>query len=159
MKVYVVTSGCYSDYGIDKVFTDRAKAEEFCEWHTGWNGDSSRIEEYETEDDLVVDKYYKIEIEYLWYDNGAFEPSFVFTKCTYKGDRFTWYEEGKDRYGYFYELTLYRYVSAENLDEEFYTNKYKKAVYDFAAIIKAQKAEGATEKDILELLEGMSDDE
>lgn len=156
MKVYVVTSGCYSDYGIDKVFTDRAKAEEFCEWHTGWNGDSSRIEEYETEDDLAVDKYYKIKINYEWYnDCGELDPSFGFTKCTYKEPKQTWYYEGKD----YFELTLYRSVSAQNWDQEFYTNKYTKVIYDLAAIAKQKRAEGATEWDIQKLFEGMDDNE
>ena len=27
MKVYVVTSGCYSDYGIDEIFLDKKLAE------------------------------------------------------------------------------------------------------------------------------------
>ena len=29
MKIYVVTSGCYSDYGIDAVFVDKKEAAKF----------------------------------------------------------------------------------------------------------------------------------
>lgn len=151
MKVYVVTSGSYSDYGIDKVFTDRAKAEEFCEWNTGWIGDSSRIEEYETEDDLIVDKYYEIKVEYTWYDNGGFEPSYRITKYAHENKEYTWYDEGDDRHGHYYKLTLYRCVGAQNWNEEFYVNKFKKAVYDLAAIVKMRKLEGFSKRNIQEL--------
>jgi len=54
MKVYIVTSGCYSDYSIDAVFTDRKKAEMYCAIH---NVEDQDIEEWETEDDsITVDK-------------------------------------------------------------------------------------------------------
>lgn len=54
MKVYIVTSGCYSDYSIDAVFTDRKKAEMYCAIH---NEEDQDIEEWETEDDsITVDK-------------------------------------------------------------------------------------------------------
>ena len=42
MKVYVITSGEYSDYGIDAVFTDKALAEEYAD-----RNPSRRIETYE----------------------------------------------------------------------------------------------------------------
>lgn len=42
MKVYVITSGEYSDYGIDAVFTDKTLAEEYAD-----RNPSRRIETYE----------------------------------------------------------------------------------------------------------------
>ena len=42
MKVYVITSGEYSDYGIDAVFTDKSLAEEYVD-----RNPSRRIETYE----------------------------------------------------------------------------------------------------------------
>ena len=42
MKVYVITSGEYSDYGIDAVFTDKSLAEEYAD-----RNPSRRIETYE----------------------------------------------------------------------------------------------------------------
>ena len=48
MKIYVVTAGSYSDYRIEKVFTDKAKAEEYAEWLY----ESNPVKEYETEDYL-----------------------------------------------------------------------------------------------------------
>lgn len=50
MKVYVVTSGCYSDYSIVGVFTKRALARRYVDAHGGDSGDN-RIEVYETDPD------------------------------------------------------------------------------------------------------------
>lgn len=55
MKIYIVTSGCYSDYGIDAVFLDEKEAEKYIatknkedSWH-----DNYGIEEYETQDGKI----------------------------------------------------------------------------------------------------------
>ena len=55
MKIYIVTSGCYSDYGIDAVFLDEKEAEKYIAtknkedpWH-----DNYGIEEYETQDGKI----------------------------------------------------------------------------------------------------------
>jgi hypothetical protein len=44
MTIYVVTSGEYSDYGIDEVFTDKKQAELYCVVHKG-----CRIEKYKAD--------------------------------------------------------------------------------------------------------------
>lgn len=147
MKIYVVTSGCYSDYYIDKVFTDKNKAEEFVEWH-GWY-DDSRIEEYETEDNLVVDKYYRINISARVYPNGILGPDIRVAK-----------ERVINKYNYlsvydgYYKISLHRSIPAENWDEEFYTKKYTKALYDMISIIKYHKENGVSMYDIQKLIEG-----
>lgn len=46
-KLFVVTHGCYSDYGIEAVFDDRALAERYCEGSDDSDGYGSRIEEFE----------------------------------------------------------------------------------------------------------------
>lgn len=53
MKIYVVTSGEYSSYGIEQVFLDKKKAEIYCAAH---NTDYTyyEVEEYETYDDHIV---------------------------------------------------------------------------------------------------------
>ena len=55
MKIYVVTSGEYSEYGIDSVFIDKHKAEIYCAENNkseyGYN--DYRIEEYESEDENI----------------------------------------------------------------------------------------------------------
>lgn len=54
--VYVVTSGKYSDYGIEAVFLDKEKAEQYVEIANVGEYDpydESRIEEYESDQDFV----------------------------------------------------------------------------------------------------------
>ena len=53
-KVYIVTSGEYSEYYIDAVFSTRKKAEEFVDY----NGPSFEIEEYEM--DVPFEKSVKL---------------------------------------------------------------------------------------------------
>ena len=48
MNVYIVTDGCYSDYSIQKVFSNREAAEEYKKWHRCDND----IEEYEVFDSM-----------------------------------------------------------------------------------------------------------
>lgn len=58
MKIYVVTSGCYSDYGIDAVFVDKKEAAKFAavknksDSYTTYRIES-RIESYETADGKI----------------------------------------------------------------------------------------------------------
>lgn len=153
MKVYVVTAGAYSDYRIKKIFIDKAKAEEYKEWLP----DANDIEEYETEDNLVMNKYYKIVVSYRVNDNGLDESPYVgITKCL-----------AADIYGnsthyaeyYFsrcFVLNIVRFIPEQNWNEEFYKNKYTKAIYDLAAIAKYKKQEGFSEKDINMLFNGMT---
>ena len=63
MKVYVVTSGCYSEYQIEAVFTDYTKARIYA------NLDSSRtIEEYEA-DQVGIDSVNDSELRFsVWYE-------------------------------------------------------------------------------------------
>ena len=61
MKVYIVTSGEYSDYRIEKVFTDRESARLYALTHFG-RYDYAEVEEYDTEDEYSVDaKYFKVD--------------------------------------------------------------------------------------------------
>ena len=57
MIVYIVTDGCYSDYHICAVFTDKLKAEQYAALH-GYD----YVEEYETDKPLIdgnVEVYYQ----------------------------------------------------------------------------------------------------
>ena len=47
-KVYVVTSGCYSDYGIVQVFSTKELADDFCDRYD----DDYRVEEYELDGEM-----------------------------------------------------------------------------------------------------------
>lgn len=46
MKIYIVTDGCYSDYGIRAVFTDKALAEKYM---AAYSFDEPQIEEFDTD--------------------------------------------------------------------------------------------------------------
>lgn len=55
-KIYVVTSGSYSDYGIERVFKDKRKAEIYCATRNTQSDLISikhRIEEYEIADEKI----------------------------------------------------------------------------------------------------------
>lgn len=52
MKIYVITSGCYSDYHIDAVTDDKEKAE-FLKLKFSNERDPANIEEYDTDEYLV----------------------------------------------------------------------------------------------------------
>ena len=49
MKVYVCTSGCYSDYCIHRVFLDKDVADKYKQMLY----DGNDVEEYETDDELI----------------------------------------------------------------------------------------------------------
>ena len=84
MKIYVVTSGCYSDYGIDAVFVDKKEAAKFTAVkNKSDNYTTYRIESYETADGkidignnivgfeysaFVKDDYFMNETLYVSYD-------------------------------------------------------------------------------------------
>lgn len=63
-KVYVVTSGSYSDYGIDRIFLNKEKAETYHELIKRTHYDVNDIEEYDLSDDEVFTPYYYIEFVY-----------------------------------------------------------------------------------------------
>ena len=74
-KVYIVTSGDYSDYSIDSVFSSREAAEKRCAvWKQEKLWDEPIIEEYELEDgsNVVVEPVYKAMVFdqcYLFYQD------------------------------------------------------------------------------------------
>ena len=65
MKIYVVTSGCYSDYGIRGVFLDKEKAELYCKYHSGCY-DDFRVEEYDTADEYEPEE--KLILVKAWFN-------------------------------------------------------------------------------------------
>lgn len=74
MKIYIVTSGSYSDYSIEAVFTDKEKARDFCRFNNhdadpgyctldehgdiDWESDQCvseyRVEVWETDEEIVT---------------------------------------------------------------------------------------------------------
>lgn len=59
MKIYVITKGCYSDYHICTVTTNKEEAETLAETFTD-RYDTATIEEYDTENNAEIIKYKKV---------------------------------------------------------------------------------------------------
>lgn len=55
MKIYVVTSGCYSDYHIEAIFTDYKKAINYANFNSERN-----VETYETKSKFSFPKYIRV---------------------------------------------------------------------------------------------------
>lgn len=79
MKVYLVTTGSYSDYSIRGVFLDKALAEKLVRYlhnDAGYSDDQPSIEEHEA-DEPVPDK-----LGWLVWSNGGVEVAQVFRTTT-----------------------------------------------------------------------------
>ena len=146
MKVYIVTDGCYSDYSIQKVFSNKPAAEEYKKWHNLGN----EVEEYELYDDSFADEIgeravlirvqgtiYPEAVEDITYE---IRPNIIYEQYLRRG---VGIQPIINKPGVF-KLYLYHYIPADKWDEEKYKNKFTKALYDYAAMAKAMLAEGAT---------------
>lgn len=151
MKIYIVTRGSYEDYYIDKVFTDKYKAEEYRKWCN----DANDLEVYETEDNCQYEKYYGIYINYIVRDKGKNpEPKiqiekYIDTQAPKNYTKIIDYHS----FGYdYFTVIMSRYVPAENWSEDFYINKYTKTIYDVAKMVIQKLREEFTERQINEIL-------
>ena len=124
MKVYIVTSGTYSDYMIRGVFLNKDKAEEYREWLY----DANEIEEYDTSDDIQINKLYHIYIELKWYPDKQEKLS-----CYIKKDVNTHNFQTYTNYGSWEQISLSRTINENNYDEEYWKNKFIKVAYDLKA--------------------------
>lgn len=146
MKVYIVTSGTYSDYRIERVFLDKNKAEKYKEWLT----DSNDVEEYDTSDDDIVQKQYKVRVVLKWYTNKEEELIARSWKDCESDSNYNYYAN----YGNIWEeLAVVRTVNADNYDEQYWKDKLTKFIYDLRAYVNQLKAEGFNEKFIKDAIE------
>lgn len=97
-KIYIVTSGDYSDYSINAVFSTKEKAEEYVQQH----GTDYRVEDYDIDEE--VKKETKIWCVKMRFDN------FEVSDCVGGG----WLSQRKDTFEYFFDywarigyITLY----------------------------------------------------
>ena len=141
MKVYVVTSGEYSDYMIRKIFLDEDKAEEYRKWLPN----SNDIEEYDTSDDDVIDKQYKIRVDLKWYPNKKEELNARSWKDCESDYNYNCYDNYNDIWE---KLIVVRTVNADNYDEQYWKDKLTKHIYDLKANVEYLKTEGLDEKQI-----------
>lgn len=76
-KVYIVTSGEYSDYGIDRVFSTEEKAKEWVKVITSMYGGNYDIEQYELDAPIPERKEYMFFEAYIK-DNVIVKSNFLF---------------------------------------------------------------------------------
>lgn len=139
MKVYVVTSGSYSDYSINRVFLDKEKAEKYVDMC-----EDSEIEEYETDDDKEINEIKYVRIYYGVEPNQL--PKYQFHLI--KTNTLDKSEENIKHTSYFCyssnreSLSICRIIKQLNYNEEDLKNKYEKVCQDLYAQIKYQKSQG-----------------
>ena len=149
MKVYVVTEGSYSDYAIEKVFSNKQAAEEFKKWRRIQND----IEEWEVYDEPFDnqdgEKVMFIRIQGTVYPEAVVDLSYEIRPDLLRSD---WASRGAGIHAVpksgVFAIYCYRYIPADKWDEEKYKDLLTKVLYDYAGIVKAMSAEGASVKDI-----------
>jgi hypothetical protein len=153
VKIYVVTTGSYSDYGIHSVFLDKEKALQCISLLK----DSNNIEEYESSDEIKQRCVSEFHI-YAELNNGNLECKVYYNKT----DPFDDYDY-KDRTivvilvweNNKLHLSMDRFVYDENMTYEkieFYTNKFEKAGQDMWYIIQQKLSEGYNLDQINEMI-------
>ena len=145
MKVYIVTDGEYSDYTIEKVFSNRHAAEEYKKWHNIYN----EIEEYDVQEEPFTDTEEKVMCVNVY--GHAYPEAIVDIKYNIRHDTISSDTVRKAIHigscrpdGLEFLIGLF-YCVPENLwDEEKYKAKFTKALYDYTALTKSMFADGAT---------------
>ena len=147
MKVYIVTDGSYSEYMIEKVFSNRPAAEEYKKWHNITND----IEEYEIYDEPFAkedgERAMTIRVQGIVYPEAVVDikydirPTMICEGAITRGS-------GVSKLGHHgseaFDIYIYRSIPADKWDEDNYKDKFTKALYDLAAIAKSMFADGAT---------------
>lgn len=97
-KIYIVTSGDYSDYTIDAVFSTKEKAEEYIQQH----GMDYRVEDYDIDEE--VKKETKIWSIKMRFDNFEVSECIGDGWCSHRKDTFDYDFDNWAKIGY---ITLY----------------------------------------------------
>ena len=150
MKVYIVTDGCYSDYTIQKVFSNLPAAEEYKKWHNITND----IEEYEIHDE-PFGEYDGEKSMFIRVQGTVYPEAVVDIKYQIRPDMVN--EDYKSTRGCgisdyqksgVFTIYNYHYVPVDKWDEKKYKDKLTKALYNLAYIAKAMFMEGAAVYDV-----------
>lgn len=147
MKVFVVTSGCYSDYTIERLFSNRSAAEEYKKWHDIRN----EIEELDVYDEPFIkedgEQAMLIRVQGTVYPEAVVNIR-VETRHTMIHDYTKTHGAGITRMNYgpdrSFTIYTYRSVPISIWDEEKWKAKMTKYLYDLAAMTKSMFAEGAS---------------
>lgn len=149
MKVYIVTSGEYSDYMIRKVFLDKDKAEKYKEWLPN----SNDVEEYDTSDDDIINESYRIRIDLKWYPNKEEKLIARSWKDCESDLNYNIYYDYSNYGDMGEELSVVRTVDLDNYSEQYWKDKFTKFIYDLRAYVNQLKSEGFNEKFIRDAIE------
>ncbi len=147
MKVFVVTSGYYSDYTIEKLFSNRPAAEEYRKWH----GIHNEVEEFDVYDEPFTtedgERAMLIRVQGTVYPEAVVNIRFE-TRHTMIHSYTTTCGAGISRRGRgpdnSFDLHVYRCVPIDLWDEEQWKAKMTKTLYDQVAVAKSMFAEGAS---------------
>lgn len=161
-KVYIVTSGTYSDYTIDRVFLDKEKAERYIKLCDNHYWDTPQIEEFETDDDKSIDEIKYVRGVYAKNQGSNFrgkEMDVSIMRSNNLDDKEqnikrNWFHKS---YSGGYSLTIQRVIHGD-FDEEKIIKKYEKALYDMMAQIEYLMSTGWDERMIEEWFEEKSDE-
>lgn len=130
--VYIVTSGCYSDYSIDAVFKDKAKAEFYCKCHT-----DCEIEEWNLSDGDTFTPFNHVSIIFSIRQDRDLRDNYFNFKCSAIEDS-KFYLKNRDSVSVYakdwIEIALHRRLP-NNYDEEKIKAKYTKVFQDLRAEI------------------------
>ena len=153
-KVYVVTTGEYSDYHIERVFLNRAKAETYAqivrETDDYWYANSVCVNEYDTSDDIIISKRWCVDFRYFIPDSNVTGGLYY-----YHIDIEPYVEEDNHirhctrYYGNMIELKRTLNSNPGDADKEKLAAKYLKICEDLYAKIEYELANGADECDVL----------
>lgn len=130
--VYIVTSGEYSNYGIEAVFKDKLKAQTYCKCH-----EDCGIEEYYFNDDKIYTMFNVVKIPFEVRSNKDDRISFIFECLSEEDNRWESQDRGYSTvisYDYF-SFTIVKRIP-DNYDEEAIKKKYTKVCYDLKTEIQ-----------------------
>lgn len=155
-KIYIVTSGEYSDYGIEKVFLDETKARNYAKYHQAeaWGG--MRVEEYEFADEgyeLVTSGYWCVTTRIKACRNRGSSPFFTKFMPTTTTDMEARENGSKTLFLLQDDLTMIvtRYFP-ESTEEEEAKAKAEKIAYDILAEINSHIVEGEDAEEVIDLM-------
>jgi hypothetical protein len=158
MKIYIVTAGEYSDYHIVRVFLDKEKAERYISL-CGNHYDEPVIEEYETDDDSIIEEINFIRAEFIKTKNES-KVNIQIKKSNTLDDN---EEKINGNWFWYYETLNQKQLIIERVlkngyDEKRLKEKYKKVCYDLMTKIESLiEIEGWTNKMIQEWLNQNAD--
>lgn len=126
--IYVVTSGCYSDYHIVRCFLDKEKAEKYIKSCS--DNDINDLEEYELDDDKEINPVNYVDVTYYFKDIPSHVNDQYRFKVVNSNSMDTDLNNIKFNYLWSNYFMFKRPIYSLNYDEDKLKNKYKKVCED-----------------------------